>query len=360
MSDARVYIVAEAGVNHNGSIDMAKRLVDIAVEAGTDAVKFQTFKTGKVVQQTAPKADYQFDRASSEESQYELLKHLELDERSHRELVRHCKERGIQFLSSPFDFESLDLLVDELDVTRLKLGSGEITNAPLLLKAAQTGKPIILSTGMATLGEIEAALGVFAFGYLQIAEQPSRQGFQAAFCSEKGQAVLREHVTLLHCTTEYPAPLEDVNLRAIDTLRSAFGLRVGYSDHTPGVTIPAAAVARGAVVVEKHFTVDRGLPGPDHQASLEPDELKAMVKSIRDVELALGSGQKIPAPSELKNRAVARRSLVAARKISAGDKFTETNLTAKRPGRSLSPFYYWDYLGKKAERFYPPDEPIDP
>lgn len=354
------YIIAEAGVNHNGSLEMAKQLIDVAAEAGADVVKFQTFKTERALSKNAPKADYQVKTTGEEESQFEMVKKLELDQAAHEELIAHCKLRGIQFLSTPFDFESVDLLAGHFDLPRLKVPSGEITNAPLMLKMARTGKPLIVSTGMCTLGEVEQALGVLAYGYTQPADAiPTLKDFQAAYCSPEGQAALQENVVVLHCTTEYPAPFDDVNLRAMDTLATSFGLPIGFSDHTEGISIPIAAVARGAVVIEKHITLDRNLPGPDHKASLEPDQLKAMVEAIREVEVSLGRAMKVPAPSELKNITIARKSLVAARDIQEGEVFTEENLTVKRPGSGISPMYYWEWIGKTAKRSYTEDEVID-
>ncbi|WP_425217134.1 N-acetylneuraminate synthase [Tumidithrix helvetica] len=357
-TNRNVYIIAEAGVNHNGSLELAKQLVDVAVASGADAVKFQTFKAEKVVSQSAPKAAYQSQVTDASESQLEMIKHLELDEDAHNILLDYCQKRNIQFLSTPFDLESVDLLASKLNLPRLKLPSGEITNAPLLLKAAQTHKPIILSTGMSTLGEVEAALGVLAFGYTQTNESPSISAFQAAYRSTLGQQALQQNVVLLHCVTEYPTPFAEVNLRAMDTLKAAFGLPVGFSDHTLGIAIAIAAVARGATIIEKHFTLDRNLRGPDHQASLEPNELATMVKSIRQVEEALGSGLKIPAPSELKNQAIARKSLVAAVPIAAGHIFTTQNLTTKRSGIGIPPIDYWQWLGKTAAKDYKQDEII--
>ncbi len=357
MQANRTYIIAEAGVNHNGSLDMAKQLVEVAAEAGADAVKFQTFKADALVSRSAPKAEYQTRTTDLSESQHEMIRKLELDEHAHETLIKHCQVCGIAFLSTPFDLESVDLLAKRFDLPYIKIPSGDITNAPFLLKIAQTGKPVILSTGMSTLGEIEDALGVLAFGYLGNRE-PSIAAFRAAYCSCEGQAILQDKVTLLHCTTEYPAPLEDVNLKVMDTLRSSFGLPVGYSDHTEGITVPIAAVARGAVVIEKHFTIDRTLPGPDHKASLEPTELKQMVSAIRVVEQALGSGRKHPAPSELKNMSVARKSLVAACTIAVGEAFTSENLAVKRPGNGLSPMQYWELLNRKAGRNFSKDEAI--
>jgi len=353
-----IYIIAEAGVNHNGSLDLAKQLIDVAADAGANAVKFQTFKADQMVSRSAPKAEYQTKTTDARESQFKMIKRLELDELTHKKLINYCKKQEIQFLSTPFDFESMDLLVHTFNLTRLKLSSGEISNAPLLLKAAQSGKPVIVSTGMSTLGEIETALAVLAFGYIQVNEGPSLKAFQEAYCSEAGQQALQEKVVLLHCTTEYPAPFEDVNLRAMDTLHAAFGLPVGYSDHTSGIAVAIAAAARGAVIIEKHFTLDRNLPGPDHKASLEPGELKAMVQSIRQVEAALGSSIKFPAGSEVKNITMARKSIVASKDIKKGDIFTEDNITVKRSACGISPMNYWQLLGKIADKNYKKDEMV--
>lgn len=354
------YIIAEAGVNHNGSLAMAIELVDAASEAGANAVKFQTFKASNIVTQSAPKAGYQELNTDAVESQYEMLKKLELSADDHQTLINHCKQKKIDFLSTPFDLESIDLLVQTLGLTVLKLPSGEITNAPLILKAAQSGASIILSTGMSTIGEVETALGVLAFGFMYPAgtRQPSLLAFQESYASDEGQKLLQEKVTILHCTTEYPAPYEDVNLRVIDTLQQTFQLPIGYSDHTEGIAVAVAAVARGAAVVEKHFTLDRSLPGPDHQASLEPNELIQMVKSIRQVELAVGHPRKSPVASELPNRLVARKSIVAAKDIAEGELFTEQNLTVKRPGDGVSPIHLWDYIGKAATQNYSLDDKV--
>jgi len=353
-----VYIIAEVGVNHNGSVEMAKELIDKAAAAGADAVKFQTFKARRVVSRFAPKADYQKETTGAGESQLAMIRRLELDEEAQRLLAEHCRGGKIEFLSSPFDVDSVDFLVQELDLRRIKIPSGEITNGPYLLHVAKTGRPVILSTGMSTLAEIETALGVLAFGYLSRPVEPSRDNFRAAYCSEDGQAFLRERVTLLHCTTEYPAPFEEANLKAMNTMRTAFGLPVGLSDHTVGIAVPIAAVALGAVVIEKHFTLDRELPGPDHKASLEPEELKAMIGSIRQVEAALGSGLKIPTPGELKNREIARKSLVAAKRIPRGEALLPEHITAKRPGTGIAPMMYWDVLGQAAKKDYDEDEII--
>ena len=356
--NSSVYIIAEAGVNHNGSLEQAMRLIDVAAETGADAVKFQTFKADKLVSRAAPKAEYQIETTGSRESQHAMIKKLELDEAAHVALIRRCKTGSIEFLSTPFDVESLELLARKFNLSKIKLSSGDITNAPLLLAAARTGKPVILSTGMSTLEEIETALGVLAFGYAEPSASPALSAFEHAYDSATGQQALRDKVTLLHCTTEYPAPFADVNLRAMATLQQAFGLPAGYSDHTPGIAIPIAAVALGAVMIEKHFTLDRNLPGPDHKASLEPAELKQMVRSIREAESALGSALKQPAASELKNRPVARTSLVAARDIRKGEPFTPDNLAVKRPGDGISPIRYWEWLGKIATRDYRRDDKV--
>lgn len=353
-----VYIIAEAGVNHNGSLETALELVDVAAGAGADAVKFQTFTADKIVSGRAPKAQYQVRTTPAEESQLEMIKKLQLDRDHHVKIIEHCRKRGIDFLSTPFDLESLEFLTGTLNLDRLKMASGEITSGPLLLRAARSGRPVILSTGMSTLGEIELALGVLAFGYIGTESKPSLAAFQEAYRSGEGQEALREKVVLLHCTTEYPAPYKDVNLRVMDTLRSAFGLPVGLSDHTPGIAVPIAAAARGASVIEKHFTLDRGLPGPDHKASLEPAELKDMVTAIRQVEAAMGSSVKIPAQSETNNIAIARKSLVAEKSIEIGEEFTEDNMSFKRPGSGVSPMHYWDWLGRRAEKRYERDELI--
>jgi N-acetylneuraminate synthase len=352
-----IFIIAEIGVNHNGLLDQAKRLIDEAKAAGVDAVKFQTFKADEIVSKQAKKAEYQVKNTQTTESQWNMLKKLELSENDHLDLISFCKEINIEFMSSPFDLNSVELL-KKLNVKRIKIPSGEITNAPLLLKAAQTGLPLIVSTGIANIGEIETALGVIAFGYLNNREDPSKKSFELAYSSEKGQKLLRDKVILLHCTTEYPAPFEEVNLRAMDTLKNAFGLQVGYSDHTEGIAIPIAAVARGAVVIEKHFTLDKKLPGPDHKASIEPKELKKMVTSIREIEKALGNFLKTPSLSEIKNKEVVRKSLFANRDIDSEEKFSEENIALKRPGDGIQPMFYWDLLGKKAGKSYKKDDQL--
>lgn len=354
------YIIAEAGVNHNGSLDLAMQLVDAAARAGADAVKFQTFQAELLVTRDAPKAEYQRRTTASQESQYDMLRQLQLTVDDHLALLEHCRARGIDFLSSPFDEASADVLVDRLRLNRIKIASGEIVNGPLLLRIARSGANVILSTGMSTLAEIEAALAVLSFGFVAGDAPPSWDRFWETYYSQEGRKALREKVVLLHCTSEYPAPFEDVNLRAMDTLHSAFGLPVGLSDHTEGIAVAVAAVARGATVIEKHITLDKNLPGPDHKASLNPDEFAELVKAIRQVEQALGSPWKGPSPSELPNRAIARKSLVARRPIAKGELFSPNNLTSKRPAaRGLSPMLYWDVLGRPAPRDYAEDEVID-
>lgn len=354
----RIQIIAEAGVNHNGSLEAALELIDAAADAAADVVKFQSFKSENVISVHAPKAEYQMRTTGTAESQLDMVRKLEFDRSAHEQLMRHCRKRGIAFLSTPFDEDSLEMLLD-LGVDRLKIPSGEITNGPLLLKAGRSGLPVILSSGMSTLDDVRTALAVLAFGYLDDDTAPCAKAFESAFTSHKGRALLADKVILLHCTTEYPAPLEDVNLRAMDTLRETFGLRVGYSDHTPGIVVPVAAAARGAVLIEKHFTLDKNQEGPDHKASLEPAELTEMVRAIRGVERCLGSSEKGVAPSETGNKIIARKSLTAATAIRKGTTFTNANLTAKRPGGGRSPMDYWTLLGQTADRDYEPDEVID-
>jgi len=329
-----VLIIAEAGINHNGSLKTAHKLIDAAVDAGADVVKFQTFSAEAVVSKGAAKAAYQKETTDAGESQYEMIRKLELDKEAHIELIAYCEQKGIEFLSSPFDHKSIDLL-GELGLKRFKIPSGEITNLPYLRHIGSLGKPIILSTGMATLKEIEAALVIL----------------------EKVDTH-REQITVLHCNTEYPTPMEDVNLNAMLTIRDKLGVRVGYSDHTLGIEIPIAAVAMGATVIEKHFTLDRKLPGPDHRASLEPTELKAMVKAIRNIEKAMGDGVKRPSPSEKKNIPIARKSIVAKRPIKKSDSFTEENLTVKRPGTGISPMEWDNIIGQVSKNFFESDSII--
>ncbi len=330
-----ITIIAEAGVNHNGSIELAKKLIDAAAEAGADYIKFQTFKTEKLVSKLAPKAQYQKNTTSPDESQFEMIKKLELDKAKHIELIEHCKKRNIKFLSTAFDLDSIDTL-QELGITLWKIPSGEITNLPFLRKIGKLKQKVIMSTGMADLCEIEQALNVF---------------------EEAGTK--RQDITILHCNTEYPTPMEDVNLSAMLTIKNAFKTDVGYSDHTLGIEIPTAAAALGATVIEKHFTLDKNLPGPDHKASLNPEELKAMVKAIRNIEKALGNGIKKTSKSEAKNKAIARKSIVASKFIKKGEKFTEENLTTKRPGTGISPMKWDEIINKTAKKDFNPDDLIE-
>jgi N-acetylneuraminate synthase len=354
-----IFVIAEAGVNHNGDPDLALELIDVAAEAGADAIKFQTFRADRLISQKAPKADYQIRMTGAAESQHEMVRKLELTPEMHRTLIARAAEKQIQFLSTPFDEESARWLVADLGLPLLKIPSGELNNPLLLLAAAGTNVPVILSTGMATLDEIADALDVLAFGYAFPNSPPSEKNFREAGNSAEGQAALTQNVALLHCTTEYPTPFDDVNLRAMDSIRDRFGLVTGYSDHTVGITVPVAAAARGAQIIEKHFTTDRSLPGPDHAASLEPSELVAMVRAIRETETSLGSETKAPAPSEQKNIAIARKSLVASRAIAKGEAFSADNLTVKRPGNGVPPVRYWDYLERSANRNYAVDELVD-
>lgn len=355
-----VLVIAEAGVNHNGSMDLARQLIDAAAQAGADVVKFQTFKSEAVISRLAKKADYQVTNTGSDESQLEMVRKLELGVSEHRELIAHAALRGVRFLSTPFDIDSLHTLTRDFRLPQLKIPSGEITNLPLLLAAGRSDCELIVSTGMATLGEVEDALTVLAYAMTAPGDAlPDRAALRTAYLSEQGQRALKDRVTLLHCTTEYPAPVGEVNLRAMEALRVAFGLPVGYSDHTEGIHVSVAATALGATVIEKHFTLDRTLPGPDHVASLEPDELKALVRGVRDVERALGNGLKLPAPSEVKNIVIARKSLVAAVAIAKGAIFSSDNLTTKRPGSGVCAMRYAEFLGRTAERDYQPDELIE-
>ncbi len=358
-SPERVFVVAEAGVNHNGEAELALRLVEAAAAAGADAVKFQTFSADRLATAGAPKAGYQRASTGAEESQRNMLRRLELPRALHAELAAHARAKGVEFMSTPFDADAARFLASKIGVRRLKVPSGEITNGPFLLEVARSGLPIILSSGMSTLDEVKQALAVLAFGMTAApTEQPSAESLETAFASPAGQKALGEQVTILQCTSEYPAPPEELNLRAMDALREAFGLPVGLSDHSLGIAVPIAAAARGAVAIEKHFTLDRSLPGPDHTASLEPQELSEMVAAIRTTEKALGSGEKRPTPSELHNRPVVRRSLVATRPIGKGEPLTEANMGALRPGTGIDPMRYWDYLGAVATRDYEAGEQI--
>lgn len=335
MSKKSVLIIAEAGVNHNGDLKTAKKLIDVAADAGADLVKFQTFKADRLATRQAKKAKYQSDATCDSQDQYEMLSSLELTEKKHHELIKHCDRRSIGFFSTAFDIESVDFLAS-LGMDYFKIPSGEITNLPLLRHIGRFKKQIILSTGMSTLGDIEAAIDVI--------EQAGTE---------------RSTITALHCTTEYPAPISEVNLRAMKSIKSALGVSVGYSDHTLGIEVAIAAVAMGAEVIEKHFTLDKDMPGPDHKASLDPNELKCMVQAIRNIELAVGDGVKRISMSEAKNIEMSRKSIVARKPIKVGDTFTIENITTKRPGTGISPMSWDTVLGSKSTRNFSIDEMIE-
>jgi N,N'-diacetyllegionaminate synthase len=334
---SKVLIIAEAGVNHNGNLENAFKLIDAAVDAGVDYVKFQTFKSENLVSKSAKKADYQIQNTgNSTDSQYEMLKKLELSHENHELLIDYCKQKNIQFFSTAFDLDSLQYL-KEIGLDLVKIPSGEITNLPYLRKAAQLFNKVILSTGMCTMEDIEAAINVF------LAEKISK-----------------ENITILHCNTEYPTPMNDVNLKAMLSIQQEFGTDIGYSDHTLGIEVPVAAVALGASVIEKHFTLDNTMEGPDHAASLEPNQLKEMVKAIRNIEQAIsGDGIKKPSESEMKNIEIARKSIVTSTQILKGEIFTEENLTIKRPGTGISPMKWDEVIGKVATKDYSTDDLIE-
>lgn len=347
----KVYVIAEAGVNHNGDRQSAFDLVDAAADAGADAVKFQTFNAKRLAAATVPKAAYQQQTTEASQSQLEMLEALELPLEWHEPLQAHAHSRGIEFLSTAFDLQSLAFL-ETLDLPFYKVPSGEITNGPLLWHFAHTGKPLVISTGMATLAEVEQALAVVCHSLAHNQPPRSLEAVWRSWSQVEHRAALLGRVSLLHCTSQYPTPMEEVNLKAMDTLAQAFQLPVGYSDHTQGTLIPVAAVARGATIIEKHFTLDRELLGPDHRASLEPDELRRMVVDIRSIGTALGNGQKVPQPSEWDTRQAARQNLVAAATILKGEWFTEANLTTARTGSGETAMAYWDLLGQQATRDY--------
>tara|TARA_Y100000590_G_scaffold346710_1_gene397068 strand:- start:164 stop:1159 length:996 start_codon:yes stop_codon:yes gene_type:complete len=330
----KTLIIAEAGINHNGSLDLAKQLVDVAVNAKADFIKFQSFITEKNITSNAKKADYQLSSTDRNESQFDMIKKLELNYEDHKKLIGYCKKSKIQFLSTAFDKTSLDML-NNFDLPFFKIASGEITNLPFLRYIAGLGKPIVLSTGMSNMQEVESAITILEHG-----------------------GMAKEDITILHCNTEYPTPIKDVNLKAMLTIRDTLKIKVGYSDHTDGIEIAIAAAAMGACIIEKHFTLDRNLPGPDHIASLEPNELKNMVKAIRNIEKAIGDGEKIASESEIKNISIARKSIVAKTLINKGELFTEDNLTVKRPGTGISPMKWDSLVGKLSKKKYMPDDLI--
>ncbi len=330
----KTIIIAEAGVNHNSDINIAKKMIDVASSAGADYVKFQTFKAKNLVTKTAPKADYQKNFTDSSETQFKMLKNLELDYETHLELIEHCNKKNIDFISTPFDLDSIETLV-RLDIPLFKIPSGEITNIPYLRKVGYQKKPVILSTGMSSLEEVEAAVNVLV---------------------QSGKA--KKDITALHCNTEYPTPFSDVNLKAMLTIKQKLGVSIGYSDHTTGIEVAIAATALGAEIIEKHFTLDRNMTGPDHAASLEPDELNQMVKSIKNIDKSLGNGIKNPSISESKNIKIARKSIVAKTPIKKGERFSEKNLTTKRPGTGISPIHWDSIIGKISDKDYLADEII--
>ncbi|MEB2778418.1 N-acetylneuraminate synthase [Algoriphagus sp. D3-2-R+10] len=331
----KVLIIAEAGVNHNGDIAQAKKLIDAAAEAGSDYVKFQTFKASKLVTKSAERANYQNANTGNSDSQYEMLKKLELSEDAHLELISYCKSKSIKFLSTGFDLDSLEFL-NNIGIDLFKIPSGEITNLPYLRKIASFNKPVIMSTGMASMNEVQEAYEVLIL-----------------------EGLHKSGISIVHCNTEYPTPMEDVNLKAMNDIGDKLSVKIGYSDHTLGIEVPIAAVAMGATVIEKHFTLDRNLPGPDHKASLEPTELKAMVAAIRNIEKAIsGSGKKEPSPSEIKNKSVARKSIIATKAIKKGEKFSESNLGIKRPGIGVSPMRWDEVIGSYAIKDFEVEELI--
>ncbi|MBT9493238.1 MAG: N-acetylneuraminate synthase [Paucibacter sp.] len=352
-----VYVIAEAGVNHNGNLDLARKLVEAAADAGADAVKFQTFDAKKLATAAAPKAGYQQRTTDAAESQLEMLRKLELPREWHWELRAHARNLGVEFLSTAFDAGSLTFL-EELDMPFYKVPSGELTNGPLLWQFARQGRPLVVSTGMATMSEVEQALAVIAHAINADAEPTDATDTWRGWSRPEWRASLQGRVTLLHCTSQYPTPLNEVNLQAMDTLK-AFGLPVGYSDHTEGILIPMAAVARGATFIEKHFTLDRAMPGPDHKASLEPAELSLMIRQIRDLQQAMGDGAKCPQPSEWNTRQAARQQVVAARSIKSGAIFTRDDLTTARSGRGLAPHLLWELVGQTSGKAFEPGQVIE-
>lgn len=348
------YLIAEAGVNHNGDLQLAHQLIDVAQQTGAQAVKFQAFNAQQLVAKGTAKADYQIANGASGDDQQQMLEQLALPMSAFAELQQHCATVGIDFLASPFDHASAKFLIDELNLKVIKLGSGELTNGPLLWDLARADVQLILSTGMATLDEIRASLGLLSHARAGHWPTPQTQEFGPAYKPE----LLSDWITLLHCTTAYPCPIDAVNLRAMDTLKEQFGLPVGYSDHTQGITVALTAAARGAGVIEKHFTLDRNMVGPDHAASLEPNELRALAEGLEQIEIALGSADKRPSENERAIAAVARKSLVSCGPIAPGDTFNPSNITAKRPGTGVSPMRYWSMLGRQAQVFIDDDSLI--
>lgn len=359
MTSSGTYIIAEIGVNHNGSVELATDMIVAAAAAGADAVKFQTFNAADLVAKHAVKAEYQKRDDDPDESQLQMLSRLQLPEADYAQIVSAADKAGVDFLSSSFDHDSLIFLIESLGLATIKFASGELTNLPLLLEAGRRADHLILSTGMSTLKEVRLALSVVAFAKLTPDGLPDGEKFRKAYECAEGQLILSRSVTLLHCTSQYPAPIDQVNLRAMSEMERVFNVAVGYSDHTDGIEVAVAAVARGATMLEKHFTLNRGLPGPDHKASLEPDQFEAMVNQIRIVERALGSNRKEPQRTEMELRKVARKSLVALKTIKLGEPLSVENLGVKRPGDGISPSRYWEFLGHIACRDYQPDDHIE-
>ena len=352
-----VFVIAEIGVNHNGDINIAKKLINIAAKAGANAVKFQTFNTDKLVTKNAIKAPYQKKNAVIKETQYQMLKKLQLSPNDHFKLAKYCKLKKIEFLSTAFDKESFDFLSKEMKLNKFKIASSEINNAPLLLEFARKKKQLILSTGMSYISEIEKALGVIAFGLLG-KKMPSKKGFSKAYKSNNGKKLLKKYVTLLHCTSAYPTKTKEINLNCINSLKKKFQLRTGFSDHSSGIMASIIAVSMGATLIEKHITLDKNLPGPDHLASLNPVEFKQMISEIRNIKIMMGSSKKIPTANETRNKNVARKSIFASKKIKKDELFSEKNIAIKRPGNGKSPFEYWTIIGKRSKKKYEIDEKI--
>tara|TARA_A100001011_G_scaffold396367_1_gene494025 strand:- start:490 stop:1569 length:1080 start_codon:yes stop_codon:yes gene_type:complete len=357
----KVYIIAEAGVNHNGDIELAKNLIDIAYSAGADAVKFQIFKAENLATPKAKKAKYQLNTTNKKESQLKMLQSLELKNEEYLLLKKYAKKLGIDFLVSAFDQESLKFILDDLKVKKLKIPSGEITNGPFILEHAKSGLDIILSTGMSDLNEIKRALSVIAFGYLYPSElkKPNKKNFELAYESIEGKNLIKKKVTILHCTTEYPAPIIDLNLKAIDSMRNYFDTKIGYSDHSKTILASLVSASLNIDVIEKHFTIDQKLDGPDQKASLSPTELKTMISSIRQIEKMMGDGKKKASKSELKNIVIARKSMVASKDIKKGQVLSKKNITFKRAGEGKSPMDFWDILNTKANKNFKKNEIIN-
>ena len=356
---SKTFIIAEAGVNHNGCIKRALKMIDVASDLGVDAIKFQSFLADEMVTKNVEKANYQTEGTGLKENQYQMIKSLELSLSMHEKLIKRCELKKIKFLSTPFDEKSLEILIKNFGLKTIKISSGDITNAPFLIKVGRLAEEIILSTGMSQIKDVRNALGAIAFGILNKNKEPENmKQIVKTFNQLKSQNFLKERIKLLHCTSEYPAPYKDINLRAITTLKKKFNLQVGYSDHTLGIHIAIAAVAMGATVIEKHFTLDRKLKGPDHNSSIEPKELEFLVKNIRETEISLGSSKKFITSSEIKNVNIVRKFVVASKTINIGEIFSEENLKVKRSGKGLSPFLYWKIIGKKSKNNYKKDDII--